>query len=57
MPKFGDFMVNETFTFEIGGPQKSKEQVHGIPNAFIVSDGITYSRGNKIPLWLFGFLY
>lgn len=57
MPKFGDFMVNEAFTFEIGGPQKSKEQVHGVPNAFIVSDGITYSRGNKIPLWLFGFLY
>ena len=26
-------------------------------NAYIAADNIEYALGNKIPLWLFGFLY
>lgn len=52
-----DFMVDQTYAFEIGGREKTKKQITGIENAFIASDGIEFGYQNKIPLWLFGFLY
>ncbi len=55
--RFADFIVDRTYTFEIGGPSKTNEQIRDIPNAFIAADGIEGGGGNKIPLWLFGFLY
>lgn len=55
--RFGDFTLDDAYTFEIGGPSKTPEQIRGIPNAYIVADGIKGGAGNKIPLWLFGFLY
>ena len=57
LPKFGDFMVDEQFVFEIGGPNKTTQQIQGIPNAYLALDQIKIGSGNKIPLWLFGFLY
>lgn len=55
--KFADFMVDDYYTFEIGGATKTKKQIQGIPQAFIAADDIKNGAGNKIPLWLFGFLY
>ncbi len=55
--RFGDFMVDDIYTFEIGGPSKTTEQIKGVPNAFIAADGIKGGTAKKIPLWLFGFLY
>ena len=55
--KKADFIVNDTYTFEIGGKNKGKSQIAGIKNAFIASDNIEHGFDNKIPLWLFGFLY
>lgn len=55
--KFGDFMLDKQYTFEIGGPTKTGKQIQGIPLAYIAADGIKHGQGNKIPLWLFGFLY
>ncbi len=52
-----DFIINDTFTFEIGGKNKTNKQVQGIKNAYIVKDNIEYGHKNDIPLWLFGFLY
>ena len=52
-----DFKVDGSFTFEIGGRGKSSRQIDGISNSYIVSDDIEYGYQNKIPLWLFGFLY
>ncbi len=52
-----DFLVNNTYAFEIGGKEKSKKQIKGLKNAYIVADDIEYGYQNKIPLWLFGFLY
>ena len=52
-----DFLVDYTYAFEIGGKDKSKKQITGIENAYIVSDEIEYGYQNKIPIWLFGFLY
>lgn len=55
-PNAGDFFCNG-YTFEIGGKNKAKSQIATIENAFIVSDDIEYGFQNKIPLWLFGFMY
>jgi len=56
-PKRGDFLLDDKYTFEIGGKNKSFSQIKDIPNSFIVADDIEVGFGNKIPLWLFGFLY
>jgi predicted AAA+ superfamily ATPase len=56
-PKKGDFLVDDKYLFEIGGKDKSNKQIMGITNAFIAADNIEYGYKNKIPLWLFGFLY
>lgn len=52
-----DFLVNDIFTFEIGGKTKTTKQIRGIKNAYIIKDNIEYGYKNEIPLWLFGFLY
>ncbi len=55
--KKGDFIVDDKVTFEIGGKSKSFKQIKDIKNAYVVSDNIEIGSGNKIPLYLFGFLY
>ena len=55
--KNGDFLVDEKYTLEIGGKNKGFEQIKDLPNSFVVADNIEIGYGNKIPLWLFGFLY
>jgi len=52
-----DFIVNEKFSFEIGGKSKSQKQIKNINNAYVVKDDIEIGFNNNIPLWLFGFLY
>ena len=56
-PKKGDFLVNNKYLFEIGGKNKSFKQIKDVPNSFVVADEIEAGYKNKIPLWLFGFLY
>ena len=41
----------------MGGKNKKATQIKKEPNAFVAADGIELGIGNKIPLWLFGFLY
>jgi len=55
--KQADFLIDRKFTIEVGGQSKDGKQIAGTPDAFIAADGIEYAFGNKIPLWLFGFLY
>ena len=57
IPKKGDFLVDEKYLFEVGGKNKSFKQIKDIPNSFVVADDIEVGFGNKVPLWLFGFLY
>lgn len=52
-----DFNVDGEYDFEVGGRQKGEDQIRGKKNAFIAADGIEIGIKNKIPLWLFGFLY
>ena len=53
----GDFLVEGKFTFEVGGKTKSKKQIKAVKNSYIAADMLEYGFENKIPLWLFGFLY
>lgn len=53
----GDFVVDEHYIFEIGGKNKDFSQIKDLPHSFVVSDQISTESANKIPLWLFGFLY
>ncbi len=56
-PKVGDFMVDGEYLFEVGGSGKGFVQIKDIPNSYVAADDIEVGYGNKIPLWLFGFLY
>jgi len=56
-PKAGDFLVDEKYTFEVGGKNKGFEQIKGMSNSYVVADDIEIGFKNKLPLWLFGFLY
>ena len=55
--KKGDFLVEDRYVFEIGGKNKGFDQIKGIKNSFVAADDIEIGFKNKIPLWLFGFLY
>lgn len=52
-----DFLIDKRYTFEIGGKAKNSKQIEGITNSYIAADGIEYGFANRIPIWLFGFLY
>ncbi len=54
----GDFLVDETLTFEVGGASKDFSQaLNKADNAYVAADNIEVGSGSKIPLWLFGFTY
>ena len=55
--KVGDFFIDNCYTIEVGGKNKSFEQIQELDNSFVAADDIKIGEGNKIPLWLFGFLY
>jgi len=52
-----DFKIDDTFFFEIGGKTKTGKQIQTLDKAFIVADHTEYGYKNRIPLWMFGFLY
>ena len=56
-PKYGDFLVDEELLFEVGGENKAWNQIKNLPSSHFAIDGITVGNGNRIPLWLFGFMY
>ena len=56
-PEKGDVKVDDQWTFEIGGKNKNRSQIKNVPHSFVALDGIEMGHSQKIPLWLFGFLY
>lgn len=56
-PNNGDFLINNTYLFEIGGKNKTTKQIKNIEKAYVAADGIEIGYKSTIPLWLFGFLY
>lgn len=57
LPPKGDFLIDGQLVAEVGGKNKDAKQFRGVPNAFIAADDIETGFGQRIPLWLFGFLY
>lgn len=60
LPKVGDFSYRHQdayYQFEIGGPNKSADQIGTGPGCYTVVDTTTTALPHRIPLWLFGFLY
>lgn len=55
--KQGDFLADGRYIFEVGGPQKTFDQIVGLPDSYLAIDDIEIGNGNRIPLWLFGCLY
>lgn len=55
--KQGDFRVDGTYVFEVGGIGKSFEQIADVPNSYILADDIDSPQGKKLPIWLVGLLY
>jgi predicted AAA+ superfamily ATPase len=55
-PSEGDFAI-EGLTIEVGGKGKNSSQVKHLNSFLIASDDIETGGGNKVPIWLFGFLY
>ncbi|MCG9880963.1 MAG: AAA family ATPase [Bacteroidia bacterium] len=53
----GDFVINNTYTIEVGGASKNFNQIANLKNSYLAVDDISQGYKNKIPLWLFGFLY
>jgi predicted AAA+ superfamily ATPase len=52
-----DFLVEGKYTFEVGGRNKNSKQIKNTEHSFVAADNIEYGMDEKIPLWLFGFLY
>ncbi len=53
----GDFKIDGTITFEVGGADKSFQQIADLPNSYILADSIEYPIGKKLPIWLVGMIY
>lgn len=56
-PQVGDLLVDEKYLFEIGGKNKRYKQIADLPDSYVIVDDIETGLGNKIPMWLLGFLY
>lgn len=53
----GDFKIDGKYLFEIGGKDKSFQQIADISDSYVFADDIDMPTGAKLPLWMLGFLY
>ena len=53
----GDFLIDGKITVEVGGQDKSFDQIADIPNSYILADSMEFPVGKKLPLWVVGLLY
>lgn len=56
-PPAGDFLIDERHIVEVGGRSKTFRQMADIPDSYVVAADEESGFGNRVPLWLFGFLY
>jgi hypothetical protein len=56
IPKTGDFLVNNTILFEVGGRKKDFSQIKNHPSGYLACDELEMGVGRRLPLWLPGFL-
>ena len=53
----GDFRIDGHITFEVGGKDKSFDQIADLPDSYILADNMEFPIGKKLPLWLMGMIY
>ena len=53
----GDYLVDNRYTFEVGGANKTFDQIKNLPDSYLAIAESEYGSRNAIPLYLFGFLY
>lgn len=53
----GDFKIDGRIVVEVGGKDKSFDQIADVPNSYVLADQMEFPVGKKLPLWLMGFLY
>ena len=53
----GDFLIDGRITIEVGGQDKSFDQIADIPDSYILADSMEFPVGKKLPLWIVGLLY
>ena len=51
-----DFTIDDV-SFEVGGKNKTTQQIQSLDNGFVVKDDIEKGFMNIVPLWQFGMLY
>ena len=51
----GDFKVDD-YIFEVGGKNKSFNQIKDLDNGYLAIDIDFTSNNKKIPLWIFSFI-
>lgn len=55
-PDSGDFCLNDTWTFEVGGKSKKRSQIKNNTSAYVLADNLMWVEDRKLPLWLLGFI-
>ena len=53
----GDFRIDGRITVEVGGQDKTFDQIADIPNSYILADMMEHPIGKKLPLWIVGLTY
>ena len=56
-PEKGDLLVDNRLTLEIGGKNKSGNQLSGIEQGHLLTDDLEFPSAGRIPLWMLGLLY
>ena len=52
-----NFLIDGKITVEVGGQDKSFNQIADIPNSYILADSMEFPVGKKLPIWVVGLLY
>ena len=53
----GDFLVDRHITLEVGGHNKTFDQIADMPDSYVLADMLEYPIGKKLPLWIVGLMY
>jgi predicted AAA+ superfamily ATPase len=53
----GDFIVDDTWIFAIGGAGKKADQLGNQTDSYVVADDIEMGEPRQIPLWMLGMTY
>lgn len=55
-PAKGDFLLDNKYVLEVGGPNKDFHQLAGMPNAVLIKEGIKEGGPMILPMWMLAVL-